>query len=102
MKTRALTFSEFLSVCSATDRRTQRNVAIKKITDAFAHATDTKLTLREAQLLRLISHENVIAIVDILPPVNVAEFDDVYVISELMAEILESQCPWRIFLCYLG
>jgi serine/threonine protein kinase len=81
------------AVCSATDRRTQRNVAIKKITDAFAHATDTKRTLREAQLLRLISHENVIAIVDILPPVNVAEFDDVYVISELMAEILESQCP---------
>lgn len=82
-----------MTVCSATDRRTQRNVAIKKITDAFAHATDTKRTLREAQLLRLISHENVIAIVDILPPVNVAEFEDVYVISELMAEILESQCP---------
>jgi mitogen-activated protein kinase 1/3 len=58
------------AVCSATDRRTQRNVAIKKITDAFAHATDTKRTLREAQLLRLISHENVIAIVDILPPVK--------------------------------
>lgn len=30
-------------VCSATDRRTQRHVAIKKITDAFAHATDTKV-----------------------------------------------------------
>ena len=71
-------------VCSATDRRTQRNVAIKKITDAFGHPTETKRTLREAKLLRLIRHENVVAILDILPPMNVADFKDVYVISELM------------------
>ena len=34
-------------------------MAIKKIANAFDHVVDTKRTLREAKLLRLIKHENV-------------------------------------------
>ncbi|EKX35254.1 hypothetical protein GUITHDRAFT_80002 [Guillardia theta CCMP2712] len=71
-------------VCSATNQRTGKNVAIKKIANAFEHVIDTKRTLREAKLLRMIKHENVISIEDILPPVDFVSFNDVYVISELM------------------
>ena len=90
-------------MCSATDLRTQRNVAIKKITDAFAHAAETKRTIREAKLLRLISHENVIGIVDILPPLSLSDFKDVYVISELMDTDLHQiiQSPQALTLDHL-
>ena len=61
-------------------------VAIKKITNAFENAIDAKRTLREIKLLRHLHHENVIRIVDVTPPapVTLAEFNDVYVMYELM------------------
>jgi serine/threonine protein kinase len=59
-------------------------VAIKKISNVFAHLLNAKRTLREAQLLRIMKHENIISILDILPPVNMSVFEDVYVVSELM------------------
>lgn len=58
-------------VCSALDNLTQEKVAIKKITKAFDHLTDTKRTLREIKILRHFSHENVIQIKDILRPQSV-------------------------------
>ena len=71
-------------VCSALDNVTGEKVAIKKINKAFEHLTDTKRTLREVKILRHFNHENVIRIKDILRPVSLDKFDDVYIVSELM------------------
>jgi serine/threonine protein kinase len=59
-------------------------VAIKKIEKAFEHKIFTKRTLRELRLLRLLKHENIIGINTILLPKSREEFDDIYVVSELM------------------
>ncbi len=72
-------------LCScAKNEITGATVAIKKISNVFAHVLNAKRTLREAQLLRIMKHENIISILDILPPVNMSVFEDVYVVSELM------------------
>eukprot|EP00824_Muranothrix_gubernata_P011522 TRINITY_DN24975_c0_g1_i1.p1 TRINITY_DN24975_c0_g1~~TRINITY_DN24975_c0_g1_i1.p1 ORF type:complete len:389 (+),score=81.33 TRINITY_DN24975_c0_g1_i1:90-1256(+) len=71
-------------VCSAKDNERGEKVAIKKITKAFEHLTDTKRTLREIRLLTHFQHENIIAIRDILKPQSYEDFEDVYIVSELM------------------
>jgi serine/threonine protein kinase len=58
--------------------------AIKKISNAFENAVDAKRTLREIKLLRHLSHENIVQIRDIIPPVSRTNFKDVYVVYELM------------------
>ena len=71
-------------VCSAQDNLTGEKVAIKKISRAYDHLTDTKRTLREIRILRHFNHENVIRIKDILRPASLDKFEDVYIVSELM------------------
>eukprot|EP00037_Helgoeca_nana_P013251 m.121909 g.121909 ORF g.121909 m.121909 type:complete len:568 (-) comp21925_c0_seq2:97-1800(-) len=73
-------------VCSAHDRKTGKEVAIKKIQKAFDIVTIAKRTLLEIKLLRHFqSHENVITIEGILqPPPAPLPFNDVYVVMELM------------------
>ena len=41
-------------------------------------------TLREIRLLRHFHHENIISILDILPPASFEQFTDVYLVQELM------------------
>ncbi len=43
-------------------------VAVKKITNAFDDLIDAKRILREIKILRQLSHENIIRILDIFPP----------------------------------
>ncbi|BDA43124.1 Mitogen-activated protein kinase 4b [Coccomyxa sp. Obi] len=71
-------------VCSAKNVVTGEKVAIKKIQNAFENLTDARRTLREIKLLRHLKHENVIAVRDILQPVNKESFNDVYIVYELM------------------
>jgi serine/threonine protein kinase len=71
-------------VIAAKDNISGDNVAIKKIPNAFANLTDTKRTLREIKLLRHLQHENVISLRDIFRPPSRAEFDDLYLVNELM------------------
>lgn len=59
-------------------------VAIKKIPSAFDDVVDAKRIVREVRLLRRLDHMNIIKIVDILPPPSLADFNDVYIVSELM------------------
>lgn len=59
-------------------------VAIKKIPSAFDDVVDAKRIVREVRLLRRLDHMNIIKIVDILPPPSLANFNDVYIVSELM------------------
>jgi serine/threonine protein kinase len=71
-------------VCSASDAVSGERVAIKKIGNAFENATDARRTLREIQLLRHLRHDNVVALHDVLRPPSLAEFNDVYLVYELM------------------
>ncbi|CAM9424463.1 unnamed protein product [Sphacelaria rigidula] len=71
-------------VISALDTRDNSKVAIKKIPSAFDDVVDAKRIVREVRLLRRLDHMNIIKIVDILPPPSLADFNDVYIVSELM------------------
>jgi len=71
-------------VVSALDKRTNKKVAIKKVTKAFEDLIDAKRILRELVLLRHFDHENVISCTDIIKPTNMRNFEDVYLISDLM------------------
>jgi len=82
---------------SAEDLRTGEKVAIKKITNPFGQATDTKRLLREIKLQSFFKHENVLAIRDIMRPPSKDQFKDVYIVSELMdtdlGQIISSDQP---------
>ncbi|KAL5989041.1 Mitogen-activated protein kinase 11 [Asimina triloba] len=71
-------------VCAAVNAETHEEVAIKKIGNAFDNRIDAKRTLREIKLLRHMDHENVIAIKDIIRPPQRENFNDVYIVYELM------------------
>ncbi|CAL9072482.1 mitogen-activated protein kinase 2 [Musa acuminata AAA Group] len=71
-------------VCAAVNSQTREEIAIKKIGNAFDNRIDAKRTLREIKLLRHMDHENVIAIKDIIRPPNRENFNDVYIVYELM------------------
>jgi serine/threonine protein kinase len=78
-------------VVSAVDRVTGHKVAIKKIKDTFVDVVDAKRILRELKLLRhLNSHENIINILDIMSiPPGTPQFDDIYIVTNLMESDLE-------------
>ncbi len=82
---------------SAENNETTDKVAIKKISRAFEDTVDAKRILREIKLLQHFDHENVITIVDLLPPASMTQFDDVYIITDLMEtdlhRIIYSQQP---------
>ena len=59
-------------------------VAIKKIERAFEHKVFMQRTLRELKIQRLLQHENIIGVKTLLKPSSRAEFDDIYVVSDLM------------------
>jgi len=73
-------------ICAAKDSTTGEQVAVKKISNAFEDATDCKRMLREMRLLQHFQHENVLALRDIMlpPPGRVADWKDVYLVTELL------------------
>jgi serine/threonine protein kinase len=77
-------------VVSATDTVTGECIAVKKIEKAFEHSTFTKRTLRELKIMRLLNHENVLSIKNIQLPRSREEFDEIYVMMELMETDLSS------------
>jgi len=77
-------------VCAAQDEETDEHIAIKKIENAFEHITFTKRTLRELRILRHLRHENLIDVRSIFLPGVKEDFEDIYVISELMETDLAS------------
>lgn len=69
-------------VVSVLDARTNEKVAIKKITKAFNDTVDAKRILREIKLMKKFVHENVIRIIDLIPPPpTAAEFEDIYIVQ---------------------
>mmetsp|Transcript_36651 Transcript_36651/g.90501 ORF Transcript_36651/g.90501 Transcript_36651/m.90501 type:complete len:386 (+) Transcript_36651:191-1348(+) len=71
-------------VCSAKNSETGEKVAIKKIANAFDNVTDARRTLREIKLLRRLQHENIVLLKDIMKPPSMDDFNDVYLVYELM------------------
>jgi serine/threonine protein kinase len=64
------------------DEENQR-VAIKKIEKVFEHSIFAKRCLRELKILRLLQHNNIIQVREVLIPEK-EDFDDIYVVYELM------------------
>ena len=73
-------------VISAHDANKSSNVAIKMVPRAFNDEIDAKRILREIKLLKHFHHENVVGILDMMPPVAryLEDFHDVYIVADLM------------------
>ncbi|CAL9184198.1 mitogen-activated protein kinase 10-like [Musa acuminata AAA Group] len=71
-------------VCSAIDTHTGQKVAIKRIHDIFGHISDAVRILREIKLLRLLRHPDIVEIKHIILPMSRRDFNDIYVVFELM------------------
>jgi serine/threonine protein kinase len=72
-------------VCSGLDRHTEQGCAIKKIAGVFRNKQDARRTLIELRILRALSdHENIVAIRDVFPPPSLPNFDDLYIVYDLM------------------
>eukprot|EP01024_Parvocaulis_polyphysoides_P050748 TRINITY_DN4953_c0_g2_i1.p1 TRINITY_DN4953_c0_g2~~TRINITY_DN4953_c0_g2_i1.p1 ORF type:complete len:417 (+),score=50.63 TRINITY_DN4953_c0_g2_i1:129-1379(+) len=84
-------------VCSAVDVRTNIKVAIKKICKAFKDKLEAKRIIREIRLLKSLEHENVIKLLDMIPPIDINKFENVYLVYELMDtdlhQIIKSKQP---------
>ena len=74
----------FSAVCSCYDRKDNRNVAIKKVTNAFDDLEDARHILREIKLLSFFDHDNIVTLLDVAKPEKKLDFNDVYVITDLM------------------
>lgn len=67
------------------DKELGKKIAIKKVTRAFDDPVDAKRILREIKLMRVFAHENVIRILDLVPPpATCEEFEDIYIVQDLM------------------
>lgn len=83
-------------VCSATDRETGELVAVKRVSRGFDKVPVSVRILRELKFLRLLrGHENIVEIKDIMMPASTKNFNDVFVVFELMptdlAHVLRSK-----------
>ncbi|KAG5485638.1 hypothetical protein LSCM4_06594 [Leishmania orientalis] len=72
--------------CSCLDSESGEKVSIKKCRDVFRDVEDGKRVLREIDMMRFFHHENLLNVVNILPPLKreYNSFEDVYVVTPLM------------------
>lgn len=73
-----------------TKKGKEQKVAIKKIERTFEHHLYAKRTLREIKILRLLQHDNVINIKTIVKPASLKDFNEIYVVFDLMETDLGS------------
>uniref|UniRef100_A0A671PVH9 Stress-activated protein kinase JNK n=1 Tax=Sinocyclocheilus anshuiensis TaxID=1608454 RepID=A0A671PVH9_9TELE len=72
-------------VCSAYDHVLERNVAIKKLSRPFQNQTHAKRAYRELVLMKCVNHKNIIGLLHVFTPQKtLEEFQDVYLVMELM------------------
>ncbi|XP_026997972.1 mitogen-activated protein kinase 8 isoform X7 [Tachysurus fulvidraco] len=72
-------------VCSAYDQHLERNVAIKKLSRPFQNQTHAKRAYRELVLMKCVNHKNIIGLLNVFTPQKtLEEFQDVYLVMELM------------------
>ena len=72
-------FGAYGTVVSALDTRytdpVRSQVAIKKMTNVFEHKIFTRRILRELRILRLLKHENIIDLIEIILPKSRDQFN---------------------------
>ncbi|OQR97640.1 mitogen-activated protein kinase [Thraustotheca clavata] len=71
-------------VIAATNNDTGGSVAIKKVIDCIWHPHQLKQILREVRLMRHLCHENILSLMDLIPPPSYQDFRDVYMTVDLM------------------
>ncbi|EGZ16752.1 hypothetical protein PHYSODRAFT_544598 [Phytophthora sojae] len=71
-------------VIAASDMETGQALAIKNIPNAFNDLIDAKRILREIRLMRHLNHPNLVNLLDLLRPPTLQEFNDVYIVTDLM------------------
>lgn len=71
-------------VVAAKDGISGEMIAIKKIQKAFEHKIFAKRTLRELKILRLLKHDNVLNLKSLMLPRSREDFQDIYMVSELV------------------
>jgi hypothetical protein len=81
---KALGLGAYGVVCSASDSVMGKDVAIKKVAGVFDDQTDAKRIIREIRLLSSMRHDNILNITDIDEPEAYSQFNDVYLMTELM------------------
>lgn len=69
-------------VVEATQKSTGKKVAIKRLNKIFDDVVDCKRILREVALLRNLSHQNLVNIIEIIEPTDLKNFDTLYVVLE--------------------
>jgi len=80
---RALGKGTFGAVAAFRDEKNDTEVAIKKIPQPFRNHIDGKRCLREIKLLRMLEHDSIIPLLDVLAPPS-PDFSEVYLVTELM------------------
>lgn len=71
--------------CSARDLLRNEDVAIKKLSRPFHNPVHAKRAFRELKLMRLVNHINIIGLLNVFTPQKTLdEFQDVYLVMELM------------------
>ena len=63
---------------------TIQKITKSKVVSAFDDMLVAKRMIREIRLLRQFDHDNIIRIVDMLPPPSVEKFKDVYMVLDRM------------------
>jgi serine/threonine protein kinase len=71
-------------VVAANDKLGGGKVAIKKISNAFEDLIDAKRIVREIRLLKYLNHENIVSIKNILQPPSRINYEDIYIVTELL------------------
>eukprot|EP00913_Durusdinium_trenchii_P020285 g19058.t1 len=93
---RALGKGTYGAVAAFRDAETGQEVAIKKIPNSWQNTTEAKRCLREIKLLKMLDHENVIELFEVIePPCTV--FNEVYLVTELcdadLHTVINSETP---------
>lgn len=73
-------------VISSHDSKADMDVAIKMVPKAFNDEVDAKRILREIKLLKHFKHDNIVGIVDMMPPNTryLEDYHDIYMVTDLM------------------
>lgn len=70
------------TVCEGVDLSTGKSIAIKRITNLFIYPIETKRVLREITLLRLLTHPNIVKLLEVLIEGDPLNFNTIYMIME--------------------
>lgn len=81
---RILGHGSYGEVAEATRKSSGTRVAIKRIHNVFDMEMDTKRILREVNILRQLKDDRIVKLLDIIPPENPHEFNELYLVFEFV------------------